>query len=583
MAFCSFSKDNDGSYTVLENKFITKYLPEADGFAVKVYLYGLYLCSRAESDFSLSAMAEVLHADEEKIREAFAVWEDYDLVDVISKDPFAVEYLPVRAAIGKPKKVRYERYAEFNMELQRKMQRVGKFVTAAQFTNYMRFLEETQMQPQALLLIVEYCIAKDGKNVVPHHVFNKANQLLKRGYSTYEQVEKALSNYNANEGAILDVYNAMSIFKDTPEEGDYAFYEKWTEKLGFQQKSILAVAKAHKGKNFAYLDTILEELARKEKREVKEIEGYLTERPTLLSLTRRLANKLGLKIQNPAPYADEYVEKWLDYGFEESSLLDLALYCLKTERGSFEVLGDLLAELFKEGIIAESAVKAYLKERNAELKLFAKVQGICGGIRRSETNLALVRTWKSWNFGDEMILEAASRSASSSNPVPYMNKILSDWKQAGVFEVKDIPASPHSTGAGTSSTGKNPPFKGGYTSPAIEAANAKAERERHYALLREKAQTKADKAVKKANGNPRFKTITAELARMEIALAKAEVFTPSELPALQEKQAALLDERKALLQEMGMTEAQLAPQYACPKCQDSGFLPSGVACDCYKG
>ena len=44
MAFCSFSKDNESAYTIVENKFITHYLPEADGFAVKVYLYGLYLC-----------------------------------------------------------------------------------------------------------------------------------------------------------------------------------------------------------------------------------------------------------------------------------------------------------------------------------------------------------------------------------------------------------------------------------------------------------------------------------------------------------------------------------------------------------
>ena len=45
MAFCSFSKEcDDNAYTLVENKFINKYLPEADGFAVKVYLYGLYLC-----------------------------------------------------------------------------------------------------------------------------------------------------------------------------------------------------------------------------------------------------------------------------------------------------------------------------------------------------------------------------------------------------------------------------------------------------------------------------------------------------------------------------------------------------------
>ena len=120
MAFCSFSKDNDNAYTIVENKFITKYLPEADGFAVKVYLYGLFLCENNDADFSVRSMAEVLKTTEEKIREVFAFWQDYDLVEILAQDPFTVQYLPVRSAIGKPKKVRYEQYADFNKELQRK-------------------------------------------------------------------------------------------------------------------------------------------------------------------------------------------------------------------------------------------------------------------------------------------------------------------------------------------------------------------------------------------------------------------------------------------------------------------------------
>ena len=80
MAFCTFSRDYDNACTVVDNKFITKYLPEADGFAVKVYLYGLFLCENTETEFSVRSMAEVLRSTEEKVKEAFAFWEDYDLV-----------------------------------------------------------------------------------------------------------------------------------------------------------------------------------------------------------------------------------------------------------------------------------------------------------------------------------------------------------------------------------------------------------------------------------------------------------------------------------------------------------------------
>ena len=580
MAFCSFSKDNDNAYTIVENKFITKYLPEADGFAVKVYLYGLFLCENTESDFSAKSMAEVLKTTEEKIKEAFAFWQDYDLVEILAQEPFTVQYLPVRSAIGKPKKIRYEQYTDFNKELQRKMQKVGKFISSGDYIKYMRFLEENVIQPQAFLLIAEYCINKQGEAVSPSYIFNKAKKLIRGGFITYEQVEKELSSYNANEGDLLTIFNTLSIMGRSPDETDYALYAKWTSNLGFAKDAVLIAAKKLKRGSMNALDMTLEELSQKGKTDAVEVEAYLTARENLANLTFRLGRKLGVKVQNPAPYIDEYVEKWYTYGFEENSLLDIALFCLKTERGSFECMDEILSSLFKNGVITAEGVKAFLKEKNAELKLFTKLQGICGTLRKSEANLALVKTWKEWNFGDEMILEAAQRSAGSANPLPYINKILSEWKQKEIFSISAIPEKPvldNSGRAGTSSTAKS-----GYTNPSIEAANAKSDRERYYALLREKAQTRAEKFLAKANENDRFKTIGAELSKMEISLAKAEVFEPAKLPALQEQKAALQQERKDILAKLQIDEKDLLPHFTCKRCQDTGFLPSGAACNCYK-
>lgn len=568
MAFCTFSKEFDNAYTIVENKFITKYLPQADGFAVKVYLYGLYLCENTQHEFSVKSMSEVLNCSEVQIKEAFAFWEDYDLVQILAQDPFTVQYLPVRSLVGKPKKIRYEQYADFNKELQRKLQKVGKFVSPNDYLKYMHFLEETSMQPQALLLVAEYCINKQGEDVSPSYIFNKAKKLIRNGFTTYEQVEKEISDNNANEGALLAVFNALSLSRSA-DESDYALYKKWTDELGFTKVSILTAAKKLKKGSVNSLDLTLLELYEKHKTDEKEIEEYLTARECLASLTFRIGRKLGVKVQNPAPYIDEYVEKWYTYGFEENSILDVALLCMRTERGSFDALDSILEKLFKEGAVSKESVKEYLKEKNDEIKLLTKMQEICATLRKTETNLSLIRTWRSWNFSDEMILEATKRSSLSGNPLPYMNKILSDWKKENVFSVAAIPeqgATPQKT----------------FVNANIEAANAKSDRERYYALLREKAMTKAEKYLAKANENARFKEITAKLSKMEFDLAKAEVFSPATLPSLEKEKAELLTERKSLLSDMGINERQLSPEFTCEKCSDTGFLKSGVACDCYK-
>lgn len=577
MGFCSFSKDNESAYTIVENKFITHYLPEADGFAVKVYLYGLYLCENRETEFSIASMAEVLKTTEAKIKEAFAFWEDYDLVEVLAQNPYTVQYLPVRTAVGRPKKIRYEQYADFNKELQRKMQKVGKFVSANDYVKYMHFLEENAIQPQALLLIAEYCITKQGESVSPSYIFNKAKKLIRNGLVTYEQIEKELSNYNAHENDLLSVFTAMSAYQRTPDESDYALYQKWTESLGFTKDGILAAARKLKRGNMNGLDLTLCDLAEKGKTETAEIERYLNDREFLASLTFRIGRKLGSKIQNPAPYIDEYVEKWYTWGFEESSLLDLALFCMKTERGDFNSLHELVQNLFTEGIVTKEAVKAFLKVKNDDLRLLAKLREVCASIKNNAANLSLIKIWREWKFNDEMILEAAKKSATSASPIPYMNKILSDWKRSEIYTPKDIPEG-KPTGAGTSSS----QFSRNYTNPMIEAVNAKADRERYYALLREKAQSRVDKFTAKANKNARYKELSTELSKMEIALAKAEVFEPMTLPALTEKKAGLLRERRNILDGMGIHEEDLLPQYTCTKCSDTGFLPSGVACNCYK-
>ena len=152
-----------------------------------------------------------------------------------------------------------------------------------------------------------------------------------------------------------------------------------------------------------------------------------------------------------------------------------------------------------------------------------------------------------------------------------MNKILSDWKRVGAFKLSDIPE-------------KEPTVQPTRTfeNPVIKALDEKTDRERYYAALRQKAQSKAEKALKKANENPLFKDTETKLSRMEIALAKAELQTPEKLPALQEEKRALLSQKRALLQDMGIAEEDLTPRYLCEKCSDTGFMKNGKMCDCYQ-
>ena len=69
--------------TIVANEFIEKYMPEASGDYVKVYLY---LLKNRAAGVEISAIADALHMTEGDVRRAIRYWEDKGIVSVGRKD-----------------------------------------------------------------------------------------------------------------------------------------------------------------------------------------------------------------------------------------------------------------------------------------------------------------------------------------------------------------------------------------------------------------------------------------------------------------------------------------------------------------
>lgn len=121
-------------------------------------------------------------------------------------------------------------------------------------------------------------------------------------------------------------------------------------------------------------------------------------------------------------------------------------------------------------------------------------------------------------------------------------------------------------------------------SPMIEAANAKAAREKYYADRREVDAQKADRYKNWVLAqSPRYLDLVQELNAMSSALAKAEVYNLPTLATLRAKEATLRTEKGALMIRFGIDDRRLEPDgwACCSRCKDTGFLPDGKACTCY--
>lgn len=565
MGFCSYSKEFSlSSYTNIENQFINKYMALADGDAVKVYIFGLYLCQNVQETYSVSEAARTLNMSEEKIVDSFRFWEDFDLLEIVSLDPFSVRYFPADYSKGKPKRIRTEKYADFNKAVQSMMPK--KMITPGEFEKYFAFMEQYAVKPEALILIVKYCVDLKGESISQNYILQVAKNFASEGVTTVEQVEEKLSDYVLRSGDIASVLRAMGSTKK-PDPDDYKLLKKWTEEMGFETDTVRFVASLHKKSSLSKLDEALSELYANKKFGETEIRDYLSRKAEIRALTLQIARELGVYCQIADPFIDNFVSGWLSAGYEDASLLSLAKYCFRRDRRSFEKMDELIKKLLSVGVVSADSIVSYMQAEAQEQEFAARVLKTAGLERRvNNWDRDCLKNWRGWNFSDEMILKAAETAKGKNSPIPYITSVLSSWKAKNIFSPDQLEKQPA------------PDFK--KQSEDKDAALRKKV-QTYYFNLRERAQDKAEHYLRLARRDEDFKKNEDSLKAAEIRLAKAEALG-GDASAAEKELSSLKAERKTLLKKLGITEEMLTPQYKCKICNDTGFDKNGNVCACYK-
>jgi DNA-binding MarR family transcriptional regulator len=106
-------------------------------------------------------------------------------------------------------------------------------------------------------------------------------------------------------------------------------------------------------------------------------------------------------------------------------------------------------------------------------------------------------------------------------------------------------------------------------------------RENYYAERRQHAQYIAEQNERKALNYLPYATANKEFNSLSPAIAMAEV-RGQDVSELVQRQEAAHKRRLIALEQLGLTEADLKPQWHCKACEDTGFNKlSGKLCNCY--
>ncbi len=239
------------STTSVENIFITQYLPALEPTAVKVYLYSLFLC-QSGSPYTLKELAKNLEISEAEAISYFEYLEEYELISIISRTPFCVSMLEISNISSKPKKIKPEKYADFNKSVQNILS--GRMVSPDEYMDYYELLEEYGFEQQALLMIIAFCADQNvGKNVSYGYIKKVAESYASKGKITASLVDE----YLLNDRLLLEIISLCGLKRKVYHK-DRENLEKWRD-WNFSDEMLFEAAKLSAGKTnpLTYMDKIL--------------------------------------------------------------------------------------------------------------------------------------------------------------------------------------------------------------------------------------------------------------------------------------------------------------------------------------
>ena len=440
MAFISVAEELvKRSSTSVENKFITKYLAELDPVAVKVYLYALYLVQNGKTEYTMEDFSAGLCLDEEKVRDCFEYLDEMELIAITSKFPFEIKILDCENYYGKPKKLHPEKYEGLYEEIQKII--AGRMVSQNEFREYLILLEDYNFDRNALVMLITYCVNLKGDKINGAYIKKVAKNFYADGDTSAARVEERLSSYTANTAILLKIFNACSI-KRQPEVDDGEALSRWLG-YGYTEDAIICAAKGFKTKTIEKLDSVIEELNKNSKFDVKEIDDYRKEKSSLFDTAFAVAKSLSVYMPDAAPYVENYVGVWCGYGFSCEALKKIANYCFLSGRNSFDMMNDFVGNLYREAFIDDDSVTRLLEQLADDDKFIKSLHAACGLTRKiiPYDRQALSR-WRDWGFNEAMMLKAAELSAGKNNPMAAVNYLLSTWKNGGIYTVEQIQDNP---------------------------------------------------------------------------------------------------------------------------------------------
>lgn len=436
MAFCEFSNEViSKNFITIDNVFVSEFLPNASDNCVKVYLYGLYLCSSSK-DNSLDNFAKIMGLSKEDIISIYYYWQEEGLVQVLNIDPIQVRYLPVKNAINKIKKYNVDKYTNFNIACQELFE--NKMLTPRDLEEFYYLIENFQMEKDALLKVIDYCIKLKGNNVSINYITTVAKNWAYDGVKTVSDVDERILDQERISGDIVLLLKAIGIRRQANVD-EFKLYLTWTKDMEIDKDILIHIAKGSKVKTFTRLDDYVKKCYSLKLESLKEIDDYFDSREKMFTLAKNVVKNLGLYYSDLTEVIDTYISNWLQLGFEEEAILKLSRFAFKSSIRTLESFDNQVNNMFKLGLLTNTSIDNYMANVVKNDGVICQILEKLSIDRKvNSVDRTFYKTWiYDWGMTSELISFAVENAVGRYMPMQYVNKILSEYHINKISTIDD--------------------------------------------------------------------------------------------------------------------------------------------------
>ncbi len=310
--------------TVLDNEFIDKYMAQANGEYVKVYLLLQRHMNRSTELLSVAEMADRLECTEKDVTRALKYWKKQGLLDYeetsdqesLNQESFhqenfgretshqeIKEALPLTSSIPEEAKDELVKKPELQINPKAEVEKnnnailnyrsrdnqailkerlyvaeqyLEKTLSPKEIDTIAYFLEKLNLSEDLIDYLIESCVEAGHKSM--RYIEKVALSWHEQGIKTVKQAKSSAQIYNT---ACYSVLNAYGIKNRAPVDAEITFIRKWTQEYAFSLDIILEACKRTMqtihNPSFEYTDSILKKWFNKKVRSLKDVESLDTE------------------------------------------------------------------------------------------------------------------------------------------------------------------------------------------------------------------------------------------------------------------------------------------------------------------